>query len=82
MDDDFFNMSDISNFEGEKLDDSMDLLGTKDEKADVNGEISQGSSLDDIDIQIMNSPHDKVRYIPELQEEFEGTATLRAKITK
>ena len=68
MDDDFFNMSDISNFEGEKLDDSMDLLGTKDEKADVNGEISQGSSLDDIDIQIMNSPHDKVRYIPELQE--------------
>jgi hypothetical protein len=61
MDDDFFNMSDISNFEGEKLDDSMDLLGTKEEKADVNGEISQGSSLDDIDIQIMNSPHDKVR---------------------
>ena len=29
MDDDFFNMSDISNFEGEKLDDSMDLLGNK-----------------------------------------------------
>ena len=82
MDDDFFNMSDISNFEGEKLDDSMDLLGNKKEKADVNGEISQGSSLDDIDIQIMKSPHDKVRYIPELKEEFEGTATLRAKITK
>ena len=30
MDDDFFNISDISN-EGEKLDDSMDLLGTKED---------------------------------------------------
>jgi len=30
----------------------------------------------------MNCPHDKAQFNPEIEEELEGTAKLRAKITK